>query len=338
MRWGSAHAPTYLCWPNTPVAEVMNTQPAAQPGSSIPSLEYDGRPLLQLEPMSLFGQLQHSGALLLRGFASTLEEFQQFSALLVEQFHRVGTRRAVDDEASDGHTSEVPVRNFNLFVHSEGHYRPVPPPPDLCFFNCVIPPAGGGGETLLADGVRFLELLPGPLRRRFEEQGVIYEALWDTPRWQTEFRVESLAELDELMARNPQCSYQPQGEEIRVRCRMAAIQTTLGGLRAFANGLLAHLPAITHPRWKNRNAYARPSNRVYFGDGEEISGDVLNPLIDIQDELVVAHAWRQNDLLVLDNSRYMHGRRMTESDCERKIRSRFGQLRKEFRALASHAA
>jgi len=232
----------------------------------------------------------------------------------------------------------VPRRNFNLFVHSEGHYRPVPPPPDPCFFNCVKPPACRGGETIFVDGVRFLGMLPDSLRQRFERQGVIYQAVWETARWQTEFRVNSLEELDRLVAQNPQCIYALQGEAIQVRCRMPAIQATLGGRQSFANGLLAHLPAINHPRWHNRNAYSKPGNRVFFGDGEEIGEDVINPLIDIQDELAEAHAWKASDLLILDNARFMHGRNMTEGDCERQIRSRFGRLRKEFRQIAASAA
>ncbi len=316
----------------------MSAQPAKMPGPALPTLRFDGRELLQLDPAPLFSHLQASGALLLRGFASTLQEFQRFTALLVEQFHQVGTRRAVEDQASDGHTSEVPRRNFNLFVHSEGHYRPVPPPPDLCFFNCVKPPTCRGGETILVDGVRFLQQLPAALRQRFEQQGVIYQAVWDTARWHTEFRVNSLAELDRLMAQNPQCSYALQGEAIQVRCQMAVVQTTLGGQKAFANGLLAHLPAINHPRWQNRDAYAKPTNRVFFGDGEEIGEDVINTLIDIQDELAEAHTWQAEDLLILDNARFMHGRNMTEGDCERQIRSRFGRLREEFRRLTVSTA
>jgi alpha-ketoglutarate-dependent taurine dioxygenase len=287
--------------------------------------------LLQLDAAMISARLHEFGALLLRGFASDLTEFQQFTELLCENFHQVGTRRAVEDQRSDGHTSEVPRRNFNLFAHSEGSYRPFPPPPELCFFNCVIPPAGGGGETLLVDGVHFLQKLPADLRQRFQQQGIIYQAVWDTHRWQTEFQLESLEQLDELLGVHPQCSYQMQGEEMAVRCQVAAMQQSLGGLETFAHGLLAHLPTISHPRWQQRHAYSKASNRVYFGDGEEISTEIINGLIDIQDEIALAHPWQANDLLILDNKRFMHGRCMTEGDCQRQIRSRFGQLKPELK-------
>ncbi|MDZ4731703.1 MAG: TauD/TfdA family dioxygenase [Xanthomonadales bacterium] len=287
--------------------------------------------LQQLDAALIISPLQELGAVLLRGYASSLTEFQNFTETLCEDFHLVGTRRASDDQNSDGHTSEVPRSNFNLFAHSEGCYRPFPPPPELCFFNCVVPPACKGGETLLVDGVRFLQKLPADLHQRFEQQGVIYQALWDTQRWQSEFQVDRLEQLDELLLLHPRCSYRMHGDLMTVRLRMAATQNSLGNYPAFANGLLAHLPAITHSRWQKRHAYSKASNRIFFGDGEEISTKIINGLIDIQDEISRAHCWQADDLLILDNKRIMHGRCMTEGDCERQIRSRFGQLKREFK-------
>jgi len=179
--------------------------------------------------------------------------------------------------------------------------------------------------------VHFLQRLPAALNLRFSQQDIIYQALWDIERWQTEFQVDDLEELDELFQRYPQCSYEKQDEALCIRCAMPAVQPTLGGLHAFANGLLAHLPAISHPRWQGRNAYSKPSNQVFFDDGEAISTTIINQLIDIQDEIAMAHAWQADDLVILDNTRFMHGRRMTTGDCERQIRSRFGWLKAELR-------
>ena len=102
----------------------------------------------------------------------------------------------------------------------------------------------------------------------------------------------------------------------------------MGGAPAFSNGLLAHLPHVSHPRWQGLNAYSKSTNRVFFGDGEEIPEAVIHRLIDIQDEIALNHAWMDNDLLVLDNTRVMHGRRKADGEGERIIRSRFGWIRR----------
>lgn len=287
--------------------------------------------LSQVGSETVMTALRESGAVLLRGFGASLAGFQQFTQEFCDRFHHVGTRRAVHDPGADGYTSEVSHLNFNLFVHAEGTYRPCPPPPDLGFFHCVRPPARGG-ETLLADGVRFLRMLPEDLRRRFQQHGIIYQAVWDTPRWQTEFQVQRLAEVDALLRDHPGSGYRMAGDDMVVRCRTPAIRNSLGGEPAFANGLLAHLPAITHPRWRSEFTYSKATNRVFFGDGDEIGTVTINALIDIQDEIALAHGWRADDLLILDNRRFMHGRLMSDGDCERRIRSRFGQLGRELQA------
>lgn len=292
------------------------------------------RTLRELEPGEMIRHLRQSGMFLLRGFDVSLAGFEEFTTRFCDRFHAVGTRQAIETSDSDGYTSEVPKSNFSLFAHSEGAYRPWPPPPDLCFFNCVKSPADNSGQTMLVDGADFLERLPRALRERFTLQGIIYQARWDEARWRTEFGVNNLAELDALMAEHPQCGYQLEGECIEVRCHVPAIRVSMGGAPAFANGLLAHLPHVSHPRWQGLNAYSKGTNQVFFGDGEEIPESVINRLIDIQDDIALNHAWMENDLLVLDNTRVMHGRRKTDDEGEPIISSRFDRIRRD---LAQHA-
>ncbi len=289
-----------------------------------------GQRLADLDTGSTIQHLRQAGLVLLRGFNIKLADFEEFTSRLCDRFHDVGTRRSLVNPDSDGYTSEVHRKNFNLFAHSEGAYLPRPPP-ELCFFNCVQSPHNKGGETMLVDGVEFLQRLPASLRERFDQQGIIYQAIWDEQRWQSEFSVDSQQELHTHLIDHPQCEYRFVGSKVQIRSHAVATRTSLGGSPAFANGLLAHLPQISHPRWQDLNVYSKPSNRVFFGDGKEIPQNVVNQLIDIQDEIALNHSWMTNDLLVLDNTRFMHGRLMTEGECERVIRSRFGRLRQEHR-------
>jgi alpha-ketoglutarate-dependent taurine dioxygenase len=289
-------------------------------------LKAKGMQLTELETVSIIQQLRQSGLVLLRGFDIKLADFELFTSQLCNRFHDVGTRQSLLVSKGDGYTSNVRRKKANLFAHSEGAYLPRPPP-DLCFFNCVQATLSKGGETMLVDGVEFQHRLSASLRERFARQGIIYQAKWDEQRWQTEFAVESQQDLREFLRDHPQCEYKFDGRDIRVRSHAQAIRSTLGGTGAFANGLLAHLPRISHPRWQGLNVFHKDSNRVFFGDGEEIPQDIVNRLIDIQDEIAVDHTWVTNDLLILDNTRYMHGRRITGDEGERVIRSRFGWLK-----------
>lgn len=124
--------------------------------------------------------------------------------------------------------------------------------------------------------------------------------------------------------------YRIEGETLHMFYTTEALKPARSGETAFANGLLAHLPRITHPLYRNIRAYAKPSNHVYFGDGEELCDDEVNQLIDVHDDLVHLHRWEARDLLLVDNTRFMHGRRMTAASCERVLVSRFGHIRNVF--------
>lgn len=279
-----------------------------------------------LDPRQILESLDAAGAVLLRGFDFDMDAFEAFTARFCDRFHEVGSRVKLRRQG-DGHSSEVFRENFALLAHSEGCYRPWPPPPELCFFFCLTPPSAPGGETTLVDGVRFAERMPERLRSRFRAAGVTYESFWDAERWRAEFQVADAEELDGLLGGLAGVRYRIEDQTLHIFYTTEALTPTRSGQTAFANGLLAHLPRIAHPSYRNIRVYAKPSNRVYFGDGQELCDDEVNQLIDVHDELVHLHRWEAGDLLLVDNTRFMHGRRMTSAPCERVLVSRFGRTR-----------
>lgn len=268
--------------------------------------------------------LDESGVILFRGFNLSLESFESFSSIFCNDFHRVGTRATLRQHNGDGFSTEVFRNNFSLLAHSEGAYRPWPPPPELCFFYCVTPPSEAGGETTLIDGSAFYERLPKDLRARFAESGVIYQSHWGPDRWQTEFGVESCDELRHLLGKFPEVEFKLENKNLNIRYRTTAFRLTPLGKPAFANAMLAHLPNVNHPNYQDNKVYFKPDNQVFFGNGQKISDHIINQLIDIHDDILLAHRWQAGDLLLIDNTRFMHGRRMTVAPCERILVSRFG--------------
>ncbi len=268
--------------------------------------------------------LDDCGVILFRGFDFSLESFESFSSNFCKDFHKVGTRVALRKLQGDGFSTEVFRNNFSLLAHSEGTYRPWPPPPELCFFYCVTPPSETGGETTLIDGVAFYNRLPIDLRTKLMAFGVIYQSHWEPARWQAEFGVESIDELKQLLCQFPGVEFGLENENLEIRYKTDAFTLTPLGKPAFANALLAHLPYVNHPSYQDNKVYSKSDNQVFFGNGEEITEAVINQLIDIHDDILLAHRWQAGDLLLMDNTRFMHGRRMTVAPCERILISRFG--------------
>ena len=280
--------------------------------------------LASLDRHDVLQNLDDSGVILFRGFDFSLESFESFSSIFCHDFHTVGTRVKLRKHDGDGFSTEVFRNNFSLLAHSEGTYRPWPPAPELCFFYCVTPPSEAGGETTLIDGLSFYDRLPIDLRERLMESGVIYQSHWEPARWQAEFGVESSDELKQLLCKFPGVEFRLENENLDIRYRADVFKTTSLGKPAFANAMLAHLPYVNHPNYQDNRIYFKPDNQVFFGDGQKISDHVITQLIDIHDDILLAHRWQKGDLLLIDNTRFMHGRRMTAVPCERILVSRFG--------------
>lgn len=265
------------------------------------------------------------GAILLRDLIPDVASFEAVTQNLCADFHHSGIRQALRHNAGDGYTTEVFRNNFVILGHSEGVCRPYPHAPELCFFMCMVPPVEAGGETTLIDGGEMLAALPFDLRHRLATLGVIYEYLWSRERWQVEFGVADEVELVALLTRLSGVRFGMTPEGLHLRYTARAINRSQQGAEVFCNGILAHLPHLNHPKYLGKPVHVNPTNRVYFGDGSPLSDHDVNALVDAHDQVVYRHRWQANDLLIIDNTHFMHGREMTRQPCERVLVSRFGR-------------
>jgi Taurine catabolism dioxygenase TauD, TfdA family len=267
--------------------------------------------------------LSLSGVGFWRGAVHTLYELEQLTQSWFGRFHQPATRVDSRDQSVDGYTSRVGTEGY-LLGHAEGYYRPHFPPPDVCVFWCQQAPTVQGGETTLLDGAELYRKLPSALASRLENEGVVYEAIWTMTRWQAEFGVPDATSLKTLLEATPSCQYTLNAKgELHFFHHVQPILRSSDGIPKFINGLLSHLPNITHPRYAGRT-YCRSTNRMHWGHGGELQPATINTLIDAHDAVLNKHRWQDFDLLVLDNHRLLHGREPMVGDSVRTIFSRFG--------------
>jgi len=293
----------------------------------IETFEAAQSPVLEEMQPTIIRVMDAEGIALLRGFDVGVSRFEALTHSMCHKFHNTGSRYTNRETKGDTFSTYVMPKNYTLFAHGEGVYSPRPGGrPEIAYFLCLTPPSETGGETILIDGIEFLENLPAAWRKRFES-GLVYEMLWEKDRWMAEFGVEDAGELEAVLARSPNIRYTLDGDRLHLFYTTQAITRSRNGHSVFAPGMLPHLPRVTHPRYQGKNVHTKPTNRVHFGDGDEITNEIANGLIDIHDDLAYPHVWQKDEILVLDNTRYMHGRTMTARDCERVIISRFGWLK-----------
>jgi hypothetical protein len=179
------------------------------------------------------------------------------------------------------------------------------------------------GETTLIDGLEMADALPVGLRSKLERDGVIYECLWAPSRWQAEFGLHSALDLVARLETFKTCRFTLCEGILHLFFAAPAILPSSAG-PVFANGVLAHLSRIVHPRYTALPVYTKPENRVYFGDGALLDDATINTLIEAHDKVIYRHRWQAGDVLIADNTRFLHGREMTAAACERVLISRFG--------------
>jgi TfdA family taurine catabolism dioxygenase TauD len=270
-----------------------------------------------VSPLSVDQQLieqlfRGHGALLLRGFEFGVEEFRLFAERLCKtSVANESPNRAQLDQRSSIQSVDLGEEPFPL--HPELSREPWRP--DACLFACFKAP-DQGGETTVCDGVDLVRRLPTGLvdimrpRRLFYFQVASPELL--------EFWLGTSAPTSAQLALPPrQCPYFFLEDGSRV-------------IRGFSRPLLQRPMFSDEPAFANFLLFARDyqgvDNFPVLETGDSVPDDWMAAVRTAAEDITYPHAWRVGDILILDNSRFMHGRRAISNPEHRTIASYFGYV------------
>lgn len=253
---------------------------------------------------------QH-GALLLRGFSGGLDQFRQLAAALCPIAILNDSRNRLNlGETGDVQSANLGTQPFPL--HPELSREPWKP--DACFFYCINPPAEGGATTV-CDGVAIVRNLPADLRQKMAGRRLKY--MQTTRPEQLKFWL-GVPDPDDAALANPppHCPYRFErigGQVVRIFTRPLLHRPMFTDELAFGNFLL-------FARFLRGRAFP------LLDDETPVPEEWLQVVKQVSDGLTAAIAWQRGDLLILDNSRFMHGRSaLTEGD-GRLIATYFGYV------------
>ena len=188
--------------------------------------------------------------------------------------------------------------------------------PDLAMFACLDPP-GVGGQTNLCDGIAIADSLPGELRGQMDGRKIIYIKPATAPMLRYWLGTDAPSEAH--LARPPEsCPYwfrKVGGQILRGFLRPLLEPPIFQQRPAFANFILF------------ARDYLRLTNVPLLDDGKPFPDEWLDVVRTNARKLTYAHAWQKGDVLIADNSRFMHGRRAIADPAERRIATYFGYLK-----------
>jgi len=297
-------------------------RPRGRTAESVPTWCAEGDrleliPWLASNTAAVARTLLEEGGLCLRGFpALSTADFATVTRLLcgppIEYTERTTPRHRVDGLAHVYTSTDYPS-DQEIFLHNENAYASHWPA-YLCFY--CEQPAESGGETPLADLREVAGFLAPRLTRRLQDRGLLHRRIFIEGAgvsWQEAFGVSSL-------------------EALRAHCNRARLILTVTGDRLRVE--YPHSPYARHPRtgelqWFNHAALFQSDkfdaqvvralhqllgdqelpNQILYGDGVPLEQSVVAELTQAYRRASVPHAWQANDLIVLDNMRFAHGRR-----------------------------
>jgi hypothetical protein len=196
--------------------------------------------------------------------------------------------------------------------------------PGKIFFSCLFP-AATGGETLLADSRRILENINPSIVAEVRARGICYirnlhGGQGMGPSWQDTFESSDKAVV-ESYCRSYQIDHQwGHRDSLKLLQRSKGILThRLTGEEVWFNQIDQFHPShLGDEMYETLELlYESPENfpmYVSFGDGNEISTELIKEVLDSIDEITVAPQWQTNQFLVVDNELVSHGRNSFTGD------------------------
>lgn len=270
------------------------------------------------EVVALF---REHGALLFRGFGATREEFLAFTGSLSRDFSRYQGGFFRDRQPVGGNDTLLTVtgsqEGFAIPLHGEMYYTARQP--QLLWFYCERP-ADQGGETTLCDGEEIFSLLSPRARDLFTGSRVRYERHLPDGLWQQAFQTADLAEVerycrehDTLMAHDP-----ATGSVSTAHLAWAVIPGRSGRRDTFINNVVSlYLGELSLKRGTAAETIRSLSSTasgssfpivVRMEDGAPVPGAVIKEILALNQRSAVALPWSAGDVVMVDNTRILHGR------------------------------
>ncbi|MEG4500184.1 TauD/TfdA family dioxygenase [Microcoleus sp. F10-C6] len=257
--------------------------------------------IFELDKTEVINSFNSSSLVLFRGFDINTEEFKKFTELLSTNFMPyVGasySRKKINGDetlltvyASDGseYNSEAPL-------HGEMHYKKKKP--TLLWFYCANP-ALKGGETTVCDGVQIYNNLNASTQKLFEEKRLKYILYYPDGKWQQIYGTDDLMVVKQVCEENHVQLIVNKDKSITTEYVCSAIIKSKGGHhRVFINNILTSID------------YEHPDGFVLFEDGTKIPEAVIREVQEIAAKLTYLIEWQKHDVLMVDNTRLLHGRK-----------------------------
>ncbi len=210
----------------------------------------------------------------------------------------------------------IPLHNENAYSKSW--------PKKIFFFSVIV--ASEGGETPIVDSRNVYKRIEPQIRKKFEEQGVMYTRNYSKGivlSWQEVFQMEEKEDVERYCKEHDiEFEWKKGTPELTTRqtCQATLVHPVSGELVWFNQAHLFHVSSLDE---KSRLSLVKelgedniPRNASY-GNGDPIEEKVLDHIRQVYTSEKMKFKWHKGDIMILDNILMAHGRETYKG--ERKV-------------------
>lgn len=260
--------------------------------------------------------VQQSGVVVVRGLK--ILSSKQFGQLLTRLFQA---------ELLNYSYRSTPRTELRGNVYTATEYHPtqtIPQHNENAYSNkwamrlglCCLLPSPQGGETPLADSREVYHLIPSEIREEFAAKKIMYVRNYgdiDLP-WTEVFQTEDKSEVEAYCLKNQLDFEWVDGSTLRTKQVNPAIAAhPVTAEKVWFNQAhlfhVSNLDSETQESLTSTLGEANLPRNSYFGDGSPIPAEMLKTIRDVYEKVTFSFPWQKNDLILLDNMLYTHGRK-----------------------------
>ena len=267
----------------------------------------------------LLDRFREHGALLFRGFTGGIDAFVAFTDLFCDayMYNTIPSSRVRLDISRRHKIQTVDLGGAFFPLHAERAQSPFQA--DIAFFHCRQAP-NAGGETTFCDGSLLLSKLPANIREYLSSKTFRYLTYSPAEELMNFLDVTDPNQLPRTLEERAldQVFFMNDGRFVMNYIVPALRPSKFSKGLSFANFLLFARYCLKRDDF--------PTSAV----GVKIPQSTCDEIHEIARRLTTSVEWRNDDFLMLDNTRVMHGRNPVSPDSHREIWSRFGYVRPEW--------
>lgn len=292
--------------------------------------------IFALDSAEIIKIFREFGTLLFKNFDNNADTFIKFTNLFCQDFSTYqggGFRwKTVDRESINNNDTLLSTtgntQGFPIPLHGEMYY--LKNKPNLLCFYCDNPPSKAG-ETTICSGIAVFNNLTESTKQFLKNNKIKYIRHLADGEWQTAFQTNDLSVMHKFCDENEtKLSINPQTGAITTEYVCSAIVKSQDGQDVFINNILTIYMTewAFETGWISKNL-SEISGRscplvVRMEDNSRIPNDIIEEIKQVTESLTTDIIWQKGDILMIDNTKILHGRREAIGS-DRRIYVRMGK-------------